>query len=88
MSDAEFWRLTMREYNALCKRRRANEENETYRAAFIVSSIYNVNRAKGQDPIRPEDFMAGNKKPKQTPEQMLASIKSLHAQVGGKLPEV
>ena len=78
----------MREYNALCKRRRANEEHATYRAAFIVSSIYHVNRAKGHDPIRPADFMAGKKKPKQTPEQMLANMKSLALMVGGKLPEV
>lgn len=77
----------MREYNALCKRRLANEENETYRAAFIVSSIYNVNRGKGQDIIRPEDFMGKKTAKKQTPEQMLLAIKSLHAMVGGKPPE-
>ena len=59
------------------------EEGETYRAAFIVSSIYNVNRGKGVDPIRPEDFMS-KKKPKQSAEDMLAAVKMLHAKVGGK----
>jgi hypothetical protein len=76
----------MREFNALCKRRRAAEDAETYRAASIICSIYNVNRGKGVDPLRPEDLMA-EKKPKQSAEEMLAVVKSLHAQVGGKPPE-
>lgn len=77
----------MREFGALCKRHRANEKNETYRTASIICSIYNVNRGKGQDPLRPEDFMAGKKKARQTPEAMLAAVKFLHAKVGGKSPE-
>lgn len=76
----------MREYHALCKRRNACEENETYRAAFIVSSIYNVNRGKGQDPIRPEDFM-GKKKRGQSPEQMLSIARGIQGTFGGKPPE-
>lgn len=78
----------MREFSALCKRHRANEKNETYRTASIICSIYNVNRGKGQDPLSPEDFMAEKKKPKQTPEAMLAAVKSLHTMVGGRPPEV
>jgi len=30
----------------------------------------------------------GKKKAKQTPEQILESVKSLHAMLGGKTPEV
>jgi hypothetical protein len=78
----------MREFNALCRRRRHNEENDTYRTASIIATIYNVNRGKGQDPLRPEDFMSGKKKPKQTAEEMLAFVKSIHSQVGGNPPEV
>jgi hypothetical protein len=77
----------MREYNALCKRRRAHEEAKTYRSASIICSIYNVNRGKDQDPVTPDDLM-GKKKAKQTPEQILESVKSLHAMLGGKTPEV
>lgn len=87
LAERDFWHLTLREFDALLKRRNANGENETYRAAFIVSAIYNVNRGKGQDPVRPEDFMAGKKKEKPTPESMLAAVKILHAKIGGKKVE-
>ncbi len=78
----------MREFDALLKRRNANQEADTYRAAFIVSSIYNVNRdpKSHPDPFRPEDFI-GRKKAKQTPEEMLEMVKGLHAAMGGKPPE-
>ena len=60
-----------------------------YRAAFIVSSIYNVNRDSKRHPeqFRPEDFMAKRATCKQTPEAMLEMVKHLHAAFGGKPPE-
>jgi len=82
--------MTMREYDALLRRRNALQEAETYRAAFIVSSIYNVNRdsRKRPEPFLPEDFMAKRATSKQTPEDMLEMVKHLHAAFGGKPPEV
>ena len=32
-----------------------------YRAAFIVSAIYNTNRKKGRRPLKPEDFLKTKK---------------------------
>jgi len=90
LSEDDFWRLTMREYDALLRRRNMNQEGEMYRAAFIVSSIYNVNRdvKKKPEPFRPEDFMAKRATSKQTPEDMLEMVKHLHAAFGGRPPEV
>lgn len=82
--------MTMREYDALLRRRNALQESETYRAAFIVSSIYNVNRDQKRhpDPFLPEDFMVKRATSKQTPEEMLEMVKHLHAAFGGRPPEV
>lgn len=76
----------MREFDALCKRRRADEENDTYRTASIVCSIYNVNRGKGVAPLCPEDFMAKKDRPKQSPGAMLAAAKAIQNMAGKKPP--
>jgi hypothetical protein len=78
----------MREYDALLRRRNAHQEAETYRAAFIVSSIYNVNRdtKRHPEPFTPEDFMGKRASDKQTPEEMLDMVKHLHAAFGGRAP--
>lgn len=75
----------MREFASIGKRHRAKGEAETYRAASIICSIYNVNRGKGQDPITPDDLMAKSKR-QQTPDQMLNVAKSLTS-IFGKKPE-
>lgn len=79
----------MREYDALLRRRNALQEAEMYRAAFIVSAIYNVNRdtKRKPEPFRPEDFMAKRATNKQTPDEMLEMVKHLHAAFGGRPPE-
>jgi hypothetical protein len=81
--------MTMREYDALLRRRNSHQEAEMYRAAFIVSSIYNVNRDTKYHPkpFMPEDFMAKRATDKQTPNEMLEMVKHLHAAFGGKPPE-
>ena len=70
------------------KRRNANNEADNYRAAFVVSSIYNVNRdtKRHPEPFRPEDFIGG-KKAKQSPESMMAAARGIAVAFGGKIPE-
>jgi hypothetical protein len=42
---------------ALAKREERRGRDAMYRAAFIVSAIYNVNRKKGKRALKPEDFL-------------------------------
>lgn len=79
----------MREFDALLRRRNALQEAEMYRASFIVSAIYNVNRdtRKRPEPFTPQDFMGKRATEKQTPNEMFEMVKHLHAAFGGKPPE-
>ena len=78
----------MREFDALLRRRKSQQEAEMYRSAFIVSSIYNVNRdtKRHPEPFRPEDFM-GRERKRQSSEDMMAAARNIAASFGGKLPE-
>lgn len=80
MSEEDFWRLTFREFNALVQRENERQKADNYRAAFIVSSIYNVNRdsKKHPEPFTPEDFLS-KKKRKQSPSQMLGIARQLES---------
>lgn len=95
MSDAEFWRLTPRELQALHEARQEYErghiEIQEYFAASIQAAIYNVNRSRSTDRIlQPSDFMriaAAAKRaesPIMTGEQMLAAIRRANRSLGGR----
>jgi hypothetical protein len=65
--DELFWRLTLREIEAVIDRHIEAERQRTLRAAFVAAAIYNVNRKKGakiiqatdliREPPKPEDYM-------------------------------
>lgn len=78
----------MMEYNELAKRYGEEKEREaellSYNTAMICASIYEQNRnpKKRRKPFSPQDFL-GKPKKKQTDEQMLSIVKSLHAAYKG-----
>lgn len=84
LTDAQFWRLSLREFFYLMKRHNAEQERRDLRAALICSVIANVNRdpKKGKS-YQPKDFMP-KKRQQQTPEQMLQTVKALNRLYGGK----
>jgi hypothetical protein len=54
---SQFWRLSPKEFDALCARRNIDEKRQLYNAALIASMVYNVKRGKGKKALQPKDFM-------------------------------
>lgn len=65
LSEAEFWRLTPREYGIMKRRFEASEERKDYRAALITSWVANSIPSKRKRPYKPDDFMPRRRAAKQ-----------------------
>ena len=78
LSDKEFWRLTLAQFNALVDQYKAKERAKSYRAAMICAVIAEVNRdrKKRKKPFTPEDFLPREKK-KLTSPQMRRAIERI-----------
>lgn len=59
MSDTETGRLNLKEYDALIKRKEADDNRHRLDAGFVWSAICNANRAEGVDPFQPTDIVPG-----------------------------
>jgi len=86
----DWWRLTPREFEASALQYIEVAGRRTHEVAVIVAAIYNTTRTKKRQPLfTPEDFLSSGGKPVQptrhvqTPEEMLAVVKRLHALFGG-----
>ena len=79
LSLSDFWDLSLVEFMFLLDRMRIRENREDWRAGMVAAVIANVNRdsAKKRDPFKPADFMPRAGPSYQTPEQMLAVVKTL-----------
>ena len=85
LSDDDFWRLTLKEFNYLCDRHNEERRANLYNSALICSVIANVNRKKGKS-FKPSDFMPKIEKKKQmTIEEMVEVLKQVTAQNGGEV---
>ena len=84
LGEEEFWALTIKEFNALIERHNNNQEWLNYRAALICTVLANIWRSKNTKAFIPDDFMPKEKPDKQTPKQILATVKVLNAAFGGK----
>ena len=80
LSPDDAWRLTLPEINHLANYAETRERAKYYRAAMVVSAIYNVNRGKDRKskPFTPEEIL-GEKKG----GDMLETAKMLTALHGG-----
>ena len=79
LSEDEYNKLTLTQFNALMERFQVQQEWQNYRAALICSVLANIYRdSKKGKAFTPQDFMPGQRREqhKQTPEQMLNAIKS------------
>ncbi len=61
LTEDQFWRLTLEEFNSLCHRHKEKQRAELFNSALICSVIANVNRGKGKA-YTPLDFMPKEKK--------------------------
>jgi hypothetical protein len=57
LTDYQFWRLTLRQYNALVKRLNEKEEAQRYNHAAILAQIHNTTATKKSELMKPEDFL-------------------------------
>ena len=84
LTEDQFWRLTLGEFNSLCLRHKERQRAELFNSALICSVIANVNRGKGKA-YTPADFMPKeNKKKKQMSlNEMVDILKQITAANGG-----
>lgn len=85
LTPHEAWRLTIPEYGALMEQLNSQERRQNYRAAMVVSAIFNVNRdpKKRKNPFTPEEILGEKGQSKeQTPEGLLNKAKMITAQFG------
>ena len=85
LTPDDAWRLTLPEINQLANYAEVKEHNKYYRAAMIVSAIYNVNRdsSKRKEPYTPEDILGGSKQTSE--EKMVEKAKVLTEFFGGEV---
>ena len=83
LSDAQFWRLTLFEFNLLSKRHNAEIKRQQYQTGLICAVIANSNRGKGKA-LKPEDFMPKEKK-RQTINEMKRFLENLTVAFGGEV---
>ena len=79
LSEDEYNKLTLTQFNALMDRFQVQQERQDYRAGLICAVLANIYRDPGKSkPFTTQDFMLGQRREqhKQTPEQMLNAIKS------------
>ena len=76
ITEEAFWKLTLKQFNALLERYELSRERQDYRAALICAVLANIHRdPKRSQPFTPDCFMPGyHKKETQTPGQMLKVI--------------
>lgn len=84
LTDEQFWRLTIKQFNSLCARHKEKKRADMFNSALICSVIANVNRGKGK-PFQPSDFMPKEKEKtrKMTTEEMVEILREITLKAGG-----
>lgn len=88
LTPEDAWRLTIPEYGALLNKLNESERRQNYRAAMVVSAIFNVNRdpKKRKNPYTPEEILGEKGRSReQTPEGLLTKAKLITGQLGRKV---
>jgi hypothetical protein len=79
LCEDDFWNLTLKEFDALLKRRAFVIERQDFHTGLICAVLANIHRDPKTKAFTPQDFMPGKETKKQTPEDMLAVFKALNA---------
>jgi hypothetical protein len=78
LSDSDFWGLSFKEFDTLRARQAQAERREWERAALVVATIFNVNRAKNRRALKVDDIIGKDpfkKKRRQTAREMLDALR-------------
>jgi len=83
LGDVDFWRLTLRQYDALVKRLIFNNELRQWETARLMAAIYEQNRNPKK---KPSAFSASDFMPrKNDPSSLLEKVKGINRMLGGKM---
>ena len=75
----------MKEFNELSKRHLRQDEKEDSRVALLCAVIVNSHRGKKGKKVKPQDFMPGKKKKKESWQEQLGEAKRITALFGGSI---
>ena len=86
LTEDQFWRLTINEFNSLCDRHKEAKRTELFNSALICSVIANVHRRKGKA-FSPSDFMPKEKKKqkKMSVDELVDVLKMVTLANGGEV---
>ncbi len=76
LTDAEFWRLTPRQYAALLKRHHHKVEHDEYMLAEIISKTVNFSFCHPEHPTKTIDFMPSMRGKKVSQAQTIERLKA------------
>ena len=85
LSSEAFWRLTPRQFTALCERHRNDERRRDGRAALVTAMIANTVRdaKKHPKPYQPSDFLPSDGRRRgQSPEAQAVLLQAMAAAMG------
>lgn len=57
ISEEQFWRLTLKQYDALVRRLNKKKKDDAWNVANIMAQIHNAHITKESDAVKPQDFM-------------------------------
>ncbi len=88
LNEEEFWRITLREFDALLVEWQNAQKRLDYRTGLICATMANLQRdtKKHPKPFKAEDFMPKSavKKPAQDWQSMKAQTMAIHKAITGK----
>lgn len=83
LTDAEFGRLTMKEFDVLLRRKVKRDENETLKFGMIAAAVYNTMRRKRTDKVfKATDFIS-KRRVQRTADEIFAKVKAINAFFNG-----
>ena len=75
LSSDEFGRLTLREFDALVRRKSSRDDLESLRFGMIAAAVYNTMRRKKSDKVFKATDFIGKKKSIQSEKEMINIVK-------------
>ena len=85
LTEQGFWRLTLREFDALMQRHNDVQERTDARVALLCTVVVNMLRDPKKPAVKLSAFMPQKQRPPQTPEEMVLIAKLLTLAHGGTI---
>jgi hypothetical protein len=80
ISEEEFWRLTLKHYDALVRRFNEERKERQRYMANILAKLHNVHRGPKDKAVRPEDFLNEKRSQEEIDQNLLWTFRMLKQQ--------